>query len=66
MFRLILRGIRGCCSGAQSDALLHAGSQPPFEWYVAFIKTQKRDYIRILALTNAEIALWLLDGWIED
>jgi hypothetical protein len=26
MVRLILRRIRGCCSGAQSDALLHAGS----------------------------------------
>ena len=32
----------------------------------AFVKTLKRDYIRISALPDAETALRLIDGWIED
>lgn len=32
----------------------------------AFVKTLKRDYIRIANLPNAETALRLIDGWIED
>jgi len=32
----------------------------------AFVKTLKRDYIRISALPDAEMALRLIDGWIED
>ncbi len=32
----------------------------------AFVKTLKRDYIRIAALPDAETALRLIDGWIED
>ena len=32
----------------------------------AFVKTLKRDYIRIAALPDAETALLLIDGWIED
>ncbi len=32
----------------------------------AFVKTLKRDYIRIAALPDAETALQFIDGWIED
>ncbi|WCK25806.1 IS3 family transposase [Agrobacterium pusense] len=32
----------------------------------AFVKTLKRDYIRISALPDAQTALRLIDGWIED
>ncbi len=32
----------------------------------AFVKTLKRDYIRISALPDAETALRLIHGWIED
>jgi transposase InsO family protein len=32
----------------------------------AFVKTLKRDYVRISALPDAETALRLIDGWIED
>lgn len=32
----------------------------------SFVKTIKRDYIRISALTDAETALRKIDGWIED
>ncbi|WP_284767276.1 IS3 family transposase, partial [Agrobacterium sp. CFBP2214] len=32
----------------------------------AFVKTLKRDYIRIAALPDAETAIRLIDGWIED
>ncbi len=31
----------------------------------AFVKTLKRDYIRISALPEAQTALRLIDGWIE-
>jgi transposase InsO family protein len=33
---------------------------------LTFVKTLKRDYIRISALPNAETGLRLIDGWIED
>ncbi|MCK1975034.1 integrase core domain-containing protein, partial [Bacillus safensis] len=32
----------------------------------AFVKTLKRDYIRIAALPDAETALQFIEGWIED
>jgi transposase InsO family protein len=32
----------------------------------AFVKTLKRYYIRISALPDAQTALRLIDGWIED
>ena len=32
----------------------------------AFVKTLKRDYIRISALPDAQTALRLIEGWIED
>lgn len=32
----------------------------------AFVKTLKRDYIEISVLSDAETALRLVDGWIED
>ena len=32
----------------------------------AFVKTLKRDYVRISALPDAQTALRLIDGWIED
>lgn len=32
----------------------------------AFVKTLKRDYIRISALPDAETALRIIGGWIED
>lgn len=32
----------------------------------AFVKTLKRDYVRISALPDAETALRIIDGWIED
>jgi putative transposase len=32
----------------------------------AFVKTLKRDYVRIAPLPDAETVLRLIDGWIED
>ena len=32
----------------------------------AFVKTFKRDYVRVNPLPNAETVLRLLDGWFED
>ena len=36
------------------------------ERHVAFVKTLKRDYIRISQVLDAETALRLIEGWIED
>jgi transposase InsO family protein len=32
----------------------------------AFVKTFKRDYVRISPIPNASVALALIDGWMED
>ena len=32
----------------------------------AFVKTFKRDYIRVAALPHADIALALIENWMED
>jgi len=61
--------------------MLNAGGQPQsngiclrrenssldcFLFLLTFVKTLKRDYIPIAPLPDAETALRLIDGWIED
>ena len=47
--------------------MLHArASAQSNGMFEAFVKTLKRDYIRISPIPDADTALRKIDGWIED
>ena len=51
----------------QSRPLLHAGAKPGVERHLrSFVKTFKRDYVRVNPLPDAITALRQIAGWFDD
>ena len=47
--------------------MLHPGRKPREERHAeAFVKTFKRDYVRVSPIPDAAAALALIDNWMED
>lgn len=64
-----VRGRAFAPSRINNSLRFRSGIAPPCEELrgdEALVKNMKRDYIRISPLPDAETALRLIDGWIED